>query len=109
MKRSVVSKHHLFMENPHVQKKARYSGQLSCIGASQLFRDVDRYLEIGTLIYRQVPFHRNSRTFINSSGFMNKWRFSGTWGSFGKGELFMYEGVVPKCPSCFGRGGGVSG
>jgi hypothetical protein len=34
-------------------------------------------------------------------GFMDKWRFSGTWGDFGKGELFMYGGVIPKMSQLF--------
>jgi hypothetical protein len=35
---------------------------------------------------------------------MDKWRFSGSRSSFGKGKLFMYGGVVFKCLSCFGMG-----
>jgi hypothetical protein len=65
--------------------------------------DVSRYFEIYPLL-RDTYLLSEFEGFFILLGIYGQVALFGPWGSFGKGALFMYGGVVSKRLSCFGIG-----
>jgi hypothetical protein len=109
-----------FRTSPRNREKSVVSGCITGLWKSQLFRnrsdylglrshfgidpvvfgclsgswDLYRYLQMDTPIEGRVPFFREMRICRKFSESMDRWRYSGTRGHFGRAELIMDEGLV---------------